>query len=150
MHQIKTSNHYYSAQEDRKHTFVFVGGKGWGRGGVGVGGVEGGWLKKQKHVGRKPKSWCPGRTAVLLLKDMKTILGDVFLFWQRQRNKKLNFFSSLEAEAYSTKPSPSTSYFLISKRWLNSVSLKFLISADFASLEVLWCCLPTYSLHIFQ
>lgn len=68
--------------------------------------------KKRKHMGRKPKSWWIGRTAVLLPKDMKTDLGDVFLLWQRQRNKKLNFFSSLKEEVYSTKPSPSKTNFL--------------------------------------
>lgn len=47
MYWNKTNKQAYPSQGNRKYTYFFGGGEGRERGGMGVGGVKGGWLKKQ-------------------------------------------------------------------------------------------------------
>lgn len=74
MYWNKANKQAYPAQDNRKYTFFFGGGERQGRQGVGVGGLKGGWLRKQNTWeenlnpgGLEEQQYCFQRTRKLSL-----------------------------------------------------------------------------------
>lgn len=87
MYWNKTDKQAYPAEEDRKYTFFFGGGEEQQRGGVGVGGVKGRWLKKENtweenlnHGGLEEQQYCFQRTWKLTL--------EMYFFYGRGKETK--------------------------------------------------------------